>query len=73
LIRSRSTGKRKESLARELGAHHYIDADRARCGDGVAKAGGARVILATAPNAQAISALIDGLSPSGTLLVPAAG
>jgi alcohol dehydrogenase, propanol-preferring len=30
------------------------------------------VILATAPNAQAISALIDGLSPSGTLLVPAA-
>jgi D-arabinose 1-dehydrogenase-like Zn-dependent alcohol dehydrogenase len=32
----------------------------------------ARVILTTAPNAQAISALIDGLSPSGTLLVPAA-
>jgi hypothetical protein len=30
------------------------------------KLGGARVILATAPNAPAISALIDGLSPSGT-------
>ena len=30
------------------------------------------MILATAPNAQAISALVDGLSPSGTLLVPAA-
>jgi D-arabinose 1-dehydrogenase-like Zn-dependent alcohol dehydrogenase len=36
------------------------------------KLGGARVILATAPNAKAISALLDGLSPSGTLLVPAA-
>ena len=36
------------------------------------KLGGARVILATAPNAQAISALVDGLSPSGLLLVPAA-
>jgi hypothetical protein len=36
--------------------------------DGVAelqKLGGARVILATAPNPQAISALVDGLSPSG--------
>jgi propanol-preferring alcohol dehydrogenase len=30
------------------------------------------VILATAPNAQAISALVDGLAASGTLLVPAA-
>jgi D-arabinose 1-dehydrogenase-like Zn-dependent alcohol dehydrogenase len=30
------------------------------------------VILATAPNAQAISALVDGLAPSGKLLVPAA-
>jgi D-arabinose 1-dehydrogenase-like Zn-dependent alcohol dehydrogenase len=29
-------------------------------------------ILAPAPNAQAISALVDGLSASGTLLVPAA-
>jgi propanol-preferring alcohol dehydrogenase len=36
------------------------------------KLGGARVILATAPSAQAISALVDGLSPSGKLLVPAA-
>ena len=36
------------------------------------KFGGARVILATAPNAQAISQLVDGLAPSGKLLVPAA-
>ena len=36
------------------------------------KLGGARVILATAPNGPAISALVDGLSPGGLLLVPAA-
>jgi len=30
------------------------------------------VILGTAPNAEAISALVDGLAPDGNLLVPAA-
>jgi len=65
-------GRNKEPLARKLGAHHYIDTAG---GDGVAdlqKLGGARVILATAPNAQAISALVDGLGVDGKLLVPAA-
>ena len=36
------------------------------------KLGGARVILATAPNAQAISALVDGLAADGNLIIPAA-
>jgi len=65
-------GKDKEALATKLGAHSYIDTD---AGDVVAelqKLGGARVILATAPNAKAISALVDGLSPNGNLVVPAA-
>jgi D-arabinose 1-dehydrogenase-like Zn-dependent alcohol dehydrogenase len=65
-------GKDKEELARKLGAHHYIDTD---AGDGAAqlqKLGGARVILATAPNGKAISALVDGLAPGGKLVVPAA-
>jgi len=31
---------------------------------------GASVILATAPNAQAISPLVNGLAPNGKLLVP---
>src|SRR5215211_216874 len=65
-------GHDKASLARHLGAHHYIDALAQDAVTELQKLGGARVILATAPNAQAISALIDGLSPSGTLLVPAA-
>ena len=65
-------GNDKEPLARQLGAHHYIDASAQDAVTELQKLGGARVILATAPNAPAISALIDGLSPSGTLLVPAA-
>jgi D-arabinose 1-dehydrogenase-like Zn-dependent alcohol dehydrogenase len=65
-------GHDKEPLARQLGAHHYIDATAQDAVTELQKLGGARVILATAPNAPAISALIDGLSPSGTLLVPAA-
>jgi D-arabinose 1-dehydrogenase-like Zn-dependent alcohol dehydrogenase len=65
-------GHDKEALARKLGAHHYIDAIAQDAVTELQKLGGARVILATAPSAPAISALIDGLSPGGTLLVPAA-
>ena len=65
-------GKDKQPLAQKLGAHHYIDATATDVNAELQKLGGARVILATAPNAQAISALVDGLSPGGVLLVPAA-
>ena len=65
-------GKDKEELARQLGAHHYIDATAQDAAAELQKLGGANVILATAPNAAAISALVDGLAPSGKLLVPAA-
>ena len=65
-------GKDKEELARQLGAHHYIDATAQDAAAELQKLGGASVILATAPNAAAISALVDGLAPSGKLLVPAA-
>ena len=65
-------GNDKEELARKLGAHHYIDATATDVVSELQKLGGARVILATAPSAQAISPLVDGLSPSGLLLVPAA-
>ena len=65
-------GKDKEPLAKKLGAHHYIDSGSGDAAAELQKLGGARVILATAPNAEAISALVDGLSPDGKLLVPAA-
>jgi D-arabinose 1-dehydrogenase-like Zn-dependent alcohol dehydrogenase len=65
-------GKDKEALARKLGAYHYIDSGALDAAAELQKLGGARVILATAPNAQAISALTDGLAVDGKLLVPAA-
>ena len=65
-------GKDKELLAKKLGAHHYIDSAAQDTAAELQKLGGARVILATAPNAKAISAVVDGLSVNGTLLVPAA-
>ena len=65
-------GKDKEPLARKLGAHHYIDTDATDGANELQKLGGAQVILATAPSAKAISALVEGLGPSGTLIVPAA-
>ena len=61
-------GKDKEPLARKLGAHHYIDSNAVDAVAELQKLGGARVILATAPNAKAISALVDGLSANGKLL-----
>jgi D-arabinose 1-dehydrogenase-like Zn-dependent alcohol dehydrogenase len=65
-------GKDKEELARKLGAHHYIDSDVVDPVVELQKLGGARVILATAPSAKAISSIVDGLGVNGHLLVPAA-
>jgi D-arabinose 1-dehydrogenase-like Zn-dependent alcohol dehydrogenase len=65
-------GNHKQWLARKLGAHHYINATATDVVAELQKLGGARVILATAPDAASISALVDGLAPGGLLLVPAA-
>src|SRR4030095_11650314 len=65
-------GKDKEPLAKKLGAHRYIDSDSGDAAAELQKLGGARVILATAPDAKAISALVEGSSFNGTLVIPAA-
>src|SRR5437867_5709519 len=65
-------GKDKGPLAKKLGAHQYIDTDSADVVAELQKLGGARVILATAPSAKAISAVVNGLGVNGNLLVPAA-
>jgi D-arabinose 1-dehydrogenase-like Zn-dependent alcohol dehydrogenase len=65
-------GKDKESLARKLGAAHYVDTATGDPGAELQKFGGARVILATAPDSKAISTLVDGLSPGGKLVIVAA-
>src|SRR3954462_9708090 len=55
-------GKDKEPLAKQLGAHHYIDSDVVDPVKELQKIGGARVILATAPSAKAISSVVEGLA-----------
>jgi D-arabinose 1-dehydrogenase-like Zn-dependent alcohol dehydrogenase len=65
-------GKDMEPLAKKLGAHHYIDSSAVDAVAELQKLGGARVILGTAPSAQAISDVVGGLGINGNLLIPAA-
>jgi len=62
-------GKDKEELAKKLGAKHYIDSKAQNPADELNKLGGAKVILATATNAEAMEAVIEGLGISGKLIV----
>jgi len=62
-------GSDKESLAKKLGAHAYIDAGSTDAADELQKLGGARLILATAPDAKSISGILGGLAGNGKLLV----
>ncbi len=62
-------GKDKEALARKLGAWHYIDSQAENPGEALAKLGGAKVVLATVTNGEAMSATQSGLAPQGTLMV----
>ena len=65
-------GKDKEPLATKLGARQYLDTAATNATEELLRLGGASVILATAPDAKSISALVDGLAPNGKLLVAAA-
>jgi D-arabinose 1-dehydrogenase-like Zn-dependent alcohol dehydrogenase len=56
-------------LAKKLGAAAYIDSASTDAAQELQKLGGAKVVLATAPNAKAMSELIGGLKPRGELLV----
>jgi D-arabinose 1-dehydrogenase-like Zn-dependent alcohol dehydrogenase len=64
-----SRGGDKRALALELGAHEYIDTDKGDPAAALQGLGGARVILATAPSAQLLGKLVDGLTRNGTLIV----
>ena len=63
-------GADKADFAKQLGAHHYVDST---AGTPVAEAlqslGGAKAVLATASNSEAITATVDGLAPRGELVV----
>jgi D-arabinose 1-dehydrogenase-like Zn-dependent alcohol dehydrogenase len=62
-------GKDKEALAKQLGAHHYIDSDAENPGAALAKLGGAKIILSTVTSGKAISAVIGGLAVRGKLVI----
>ena len=62
-------GPENEALAKKLGANVYIDSKSTNAAEELQKLGGAKVILATAPNSKAMSELIDGLGPNGKLMV----
>lgn len=62
-------GKDKEPLARKLGAHAYIDSLAEDPAASLQKLGGAKAILATVTDGNAMSATQGGLSINGTLIV----
>ncbi|WP_327228050.1 alcohol dehydrogenase [Streptomyces platensis] len=63
-------GAAKADLAKQLGAHHYIDSTAdTTVADALRSLGGAKVVLATAGSSDAITATVDGLSHRGELVV----
>jgi D-arabinose 1-dehydrogenase-like Zn-dependent alcohol dehydrogenase len=62
-------GKDKEALARELGAWKYIDSRAEDPAAELRKLGGAKVVLATVTNGDAMAATVGGLGANGTLMV----
>jgi D-arabinose 1-dehydrogenase-like Zn-dependent alcohol dehydrogenase len=62
-------GKDKEALAKKLGASSYIDSGAQDPAAELLKLGGAKVILATVTSADAMKAVIGGLTPTGTLMI----
>jgi D-arabinose 1-dehydrogenase-like Zn-dependent alcohol dehydrogenase len=64
-----SRGTEKETLARRLGAHHFIDTNTTDASKELMNLGGAKVILCTAPNGKAISELVNGLGRNGQMII----
>lgn len=62
----------KEELAKELGAHHFINTERQNASEILQQLGGAHLILATAPVSTAISKVVNGLGNNGKLIAVAA-
>ncbi len=62
-------GSDKKKLAKDLGAHVYIDTAVDDAAVALQRMGGARAILATAPSGAAMGPLVSGLSARGKLIV----
>ncbi|KAH9854323.1 GroES-like protein [Lenzites betulinus] len=64
-----SSSGSKEALARQLGAHEYIDGSKVDQAEALQKLGGAKMIMCTANSAEATKKLIPGLDVDGTLIL----
>ena len=62
-------GRDKEQLARQLGAHDYIDSEDGDPAAALREMGGARAILATVTSQEAMQTIVGGLGPSGTMMI----
>jgi alcohol dehydrogenase, propanol-preferring len=62
-------GREKEKLAKELGAHVYIDTAVEDAAEVLQRMGGAGAILATAPSGDGMGPLVSGLAARGKLIV----
>jgi len=62
-------GAENAALAKKLGASVFIDSQSSSAALELQKLGGAQAILATAPNSNAMSGLIDGLAPTGRFMI----
>jgi alcohol dehydrogenase, propanol-preferring len=64
-------GSEKEKLAKDLGAHVYVDTAVDDAAAALQRMGGAGAILATAPSGAAMGPLVSGLAVRGKLIVVA--
>jgi D-arabinose 1-dehydrogenase-like Zn-dependent alcohol dehydrogenase len=62
-------GEDKGVLAKELGAHHYIDSTKQDFAAELQKLGGAAVILSTLTDADSLTTAVGGLGPNGKLII----
>lgn len=62
-------GQDKAPLAQKLGADHYIDSTTQNTADELLALGGAKVVLATVPNAAAMTQAFNGLGRRGELII----
>jgi alcohol dehydrogenase, propanol-preferring len=62
-------GREKEKLAKDLGAHDYIDGAVDDAAAALQRRGGAKAILATGTSGDAMGPLVSGLATHGKLIV----
>ena len=66
-------GQEKAPLARQLGAHLYLDSQTQDVATELTRLGGAKTILATVTSGKAMSAVIPGLAVRGKMVVVGVG